>query len=98
MPGKDLLRDGRDLAPAAFDSCDAPDPFSLNLLERAAVCLELRFLSAQRLPAPDDDVDVLRIEFNAVADALGQFRGRQRCAGTQKRLVHQFAAAEMIQD
>ena len=43
-------------------------------------------------------VDVLRIQLDAEADALGQFRGRQRGAAAEERIVNQFAALEVVQD
>ena len=52
------------------------------------------FLPAERLPALDDHIHVLRIQFHAAADALGQFRGGQRGAAAEERLVDQLAALE----
>ena len=71
---------------------------SRDLLERSAVAVERGFLARQRLPALDHDVHVLRIQLDSAADALGEFRGRQRRAAAQERLVHQFAALGVVQD
>ena len=71
----------------------------------SAICSNVRpspssvaSLPLQFLPALDDDVNVLRIELDAVADALGEFGGGQRGAAAQERLVHQLAPLGVVQD
>jgi hypothetical protein len=51
-----------------------------------------RLLAAQRLPALHNYIHVFRVEFDPAADALRQFRGRQRGAAAQERLVNQLPA------
>ena len=53
--------------------------------------LERGLLAGQRLPALHDDIHVLRIQLDAVADALGQFRRRERRSRSEERLVNQLA-------
>src|SRR5271166_585508 len=52
--------------------------FRFQLSERAAIAFERRLFSAQSLPAEDDDIRILRIQFAAIANSLGQLRGGQR--------------------
>src|ERR1700680_2879076 len=50
-------------------------PFELHLLKvLAVVTIQGGQLACQVLPARDDDIDVLGIKLQPVADALGQFR------------------------
>src|ERR1022692_18792 len=58
-----------------------------DLFERATVALQDRFSARQTLIAFDHDVDILRIELNSVANALGDFRGGQRGATAQEWVV-----------
>ena len=62
------------------------------------VVIESGFLARQCLPALNDDVDVLRIQFDSITDALGQFGGRKRRARTEEWIVNQFAEPEVIQN
>jgi hypothetical protein len=39
------------------------------------------------LPALDDDIHILRVQLDAQAGALCEFRGRQRSAAAQEGLV-----------
>src|ERR1035438_6534983 len=87
MAGPELGFDGGDLLAAAVDSCGRLPAFLGDLLERAPVAVEDRLLARQRLPAFDHDVNVLRVQLEAQADALGQFGRGERCAATQKRIV-----------
>jgi hypothetical protein len=58
-----------------------------DLFEREAVAVERGLLVAQRLPALDRHVRVLRIQFHAAADALGEFRGGKAGTLSSPRLV-----------
>jgi len=71
VPGKDQRFYFRDLAVAAGDSCRDLQTFGFHLLERPAIAIERCFSAREPLPSLDDDIDVLRIELQPVADALG---------------------------
>src|SRR5260370_32197499 len=49
--------------------------FPGNLAQRSPVAVQRRFLAGERLPPLPYDVNVLRIQLDAVADALRQFVG-----------------------
>ncbi len=71
VPGPQLGLDGCDLLLASVDSCRALPAFLGEFLERAPVAVESRLLAGQRLPALHDDINVLRVQFDADARALG---------------------------
>jgi len=81
MPGTDQRFDLRDLAAATRDSCCDSQPRVLDRLECLAAGAERRLLAREILPALNDDIDILRIELDSVADALGLFGGDQ-CGAT----------------
>ena len=56
------------------------------------------FSARQPLPPLDNDVNVLRIELQSAADALGQFSRGERGAAAKKWLVDQVAKLGVIQD
>jgi hypothetical protein len=56
-----------------------------------------RLLGQFRVPLANH-VHVLRIEFHAVADALGQVSGGERRATPQEGLINHFAALGVIQN
>src|ERR1035437_6121024 len=88
VAGADLGFDLSHLPAAARDSC-CPDPAFLgDLLESPPVDIEAGFLAGQRLPALDHYVNVFGIQFDAAADALGEFGGGQRRTAAQEWLVH----------
>ena len=91
MAGPDLRFDSRDLPAAAGDSCGTLPPFRRDCFEGPPIAIERGLLVAQRLPALHCYVNVLRVQFNAQADAFGQFGGRECGARSQERLVDQFA-------
>src|SRR6516162_7301224 len=76
MPGPDLGFDDRNLLAATRDSCHLP--LADDLLECAAVTVELGFLTAERLPPLHDHVHILGVQLDAVADPLSEFRGSER--------------------
>src|ERR1039458_7213067 len=98
MPGPDQSFDFRDLAAAPRNSCRDSHPRVLDSLECLAAGAERRLLARQVLPALDDDIDILWIEFDSVADALGLFGGDQCRATPEKRIVHRLAAFRVIQN
>ncbi len=65
--------------------------------KRAAVALQGGLAARHALPPFDDHIDVLGVQFDAPADALGDFRGGERGAAAQERLVHRFAALRVVQ-
>src|ERR1035437_8406773 len=98
IPGADFGFDLSPLPAAASDSRGYLPAFLSDLLERPPVAVERGFPAGQRLPALDHYVHVFGIQFDAAADALGQFGGGQRRAAAQEWLVHQFAALQVIED
>src|SRR5207253_1945827 len=87
-----------DLAAASRDSCDDPQPLSLDLGERAAIRVELRLAPTEILPALNDAIHVFGIKLDAVADALAHFRGDERRSRAQERVVHNGSALGVIED
>ena len=65
-----LRFDGCDFAAATFHSRRDSNPLGFDFLEGPAIAVERRLLARERLPALDHDIDVLRVQFDAVADAL----------------------------
>ena len=59
---------------------------------------ERGLFAGEILPANDSHVHVPRIDLDAAADALGEFGGHHRCAGTEERIVNRRAAFRVIQD
>src|ERR1035441_7537642 len=90
--------DFRDLLVAASNSYCASPAFLGDHLERSPIALQRGVLAGQGLPALDNDVNVLRVEFQPVADALGEFGGSERGTRSEEGLVHQLAALQMVQD
>jgi hypothetical protein len=84
MAGTELRLDFRDLAVAARDSCGLRPALFCHLIKRAAVSLESGLLATQLLPPLHDDIYVLRVQLEAVAKALRQFRGRE-CSPAAKK-------------
>ena len=97
MAGPDLIFDGGDLAPAAVDSCGHPLTLFSNLIERAAVAFQYRLLAAQFLPPLHHHVHILRVQLDAVADALGEFRSGQGRPRSEEWLVNGLATLRVIQ-
>ena len=60
--------------------------------------LESCLLARQLLPALHDHVGILRVQFDAVTNALRDFSCGQRGATSQERLVNQFAAIGVVED
>ena len=50
------------------------------------------------LPAFDDHIDILWIEFQPVAHAPGHLGGDERCSAAQERIVDEFAPLRVIQN
>jgi hypothetical protein len=71
MAGPEQLFDFRNLPAAALRSL--LPPFHCDFIERAPVTLKGRLLAGEILPALDDDIHVLGVQFHAAADALGKF-------------------------
>src|SRR5262249_27290178 len=79
-------------------SCCCSRPFLRDLIQRAPVALECRLLPRQALPPLHDDIDVFRIQLEAVADALGYLRGGERRPAAEEWVVNEFATPEVVQD
>src|SRR5579864_8976050 len=97
MAGAHLSFDLRDLLAAAVDSRLFLSAVLSDLFEGAPVSVELGLLSAQGLPALDDDVGVLGIKLDFAADTLGYFGGRERGPASQEGIVNQLAALGVVQ-
>ena len=92
MSGQDQRFYFRDLAVAAGDSCRDPHTFGFHLFERPPISIERCFQAREPLPSLDDNIDVLRIELQSVADALRQLRcGERRARCQEMDLEDQFA-------
>src|SRR5579862_1630465 len=85
-----------DFACALFCSCECLDPLGPDLLEGTTIPVTGSLLAGQRLPAQDRDIDILWIKLQAVADAVGQFRRRERGPAPQERLIDQLATASVV--
>src|SRR5216683_7463810 len=57
-----------------------------------------RLLTGERLPAPDDHVDVERGELDAVAASPGALRGDHRGTATQEAVDHDVTASRAVHD
>jgi multidrug efflux system membrane fusion protein len=73
MPSPDLRFDFRDFVPATSQSSRCSFSFLADLGECPAVPVQNSVLAADLLPALHDNIDVLGIELDAVADPLGEF-------------------------
>jgi len=62
------------------DSCRFLPALYGDVIEDPPVSIEHCFLATQRLPALDDHIDVLRIQFEAITDTFGQFCSGQHSA------------------
>src|SRR5579862_3506552 len=98
MATADPKLDIRNFPAAALDSRGILAALLGDLLERPPIPIERRFLAGQLLPALDDHIDVLRIQLDAVADALGYLRGSECGPAAKKRLVNQLATLGVVQD
>jgi hypothetical protein len=96
MPTSDQPFDFRNLPAATCDSCRLLPASRRDLIEGPTIAIELGFLSAQLLPPLHDYVNVLCVQLEAAADALGQLGGSQRGAAAQEWLINQFSAFGVI--
>jgi hypothetical protein len=72
----ELRLDDRNLLAAARDSCRHSLAFLSDLFECPPVAVQRGLLVRQRLKPLHDNIDVFRIQLDAHANALRQFRGR----------------------
>src|SRR5215471_18623988 len=93
-----FLLDGRELPAAAVDSCGDVEPLCRQFLERPFVALEHGLLSTELLPSADDDVAVLRLQFNQPRLAPGLLARDERRAGTAEGIKHSVAALAAVPD
>src|SRR4051794_9901942 len=96
MPSPNLGFDHRNLPAASLDSCDDSQPLGFDLRERGAADAECSGLARKVLPALDYNIGVLRIEFQSVTGALGQFCCDQGSARAQEGIVDDSAALGVI--
>ena len=68
--------------PTTLDSHSLLHPFLGDLLERPPIAVKRGMLTGQLLPARDDDIDVLGIKLQPVANSLCQFSSGERGTGT----------------
>ena len=71
-------------------------PFGFALLDCLSIAVERRLLAGLLLPALHDNVDIFRIEFDAVADPLCELSGSERHAAAEKRVMNEFATPKVI--
>src|SRR5437588_12390425 len=98
VAGPQLRFDFRDLLTAASDSRALLLARVRNLFEGPTIAFESRFLPAQGLPALNNDVHVLRIQFYPTARPFGDFGCGERRATTEERFVDDCPAFNMVQD
>src|SRR5262249_2429011 len=68
------------------------------LLERAAVTFESRLLVGLLLPAEYRHIDVLRVDVEPVANSFRLFRGDQRTARPEERVIYSVIALGVVKD
>src|SRR5690349_13732644 len=54
--------------------------------------------SCEALPAPDNEIDTSRVEFETVADPAAHFGGDQARAGAEKRIIDRLAGPAVVGD
>src|SRR5436309_3195829 len=67
-----------------------------DLVESAAVTVECGFLAGLLLPPQNSDVNVSRVDIQAVADAPGLVSGDQRTPRPEKRIVDNVATLGVV--
>src|SRR5271163_2362589 len=72
-------------------------PFSA-FVKRLAGSLMGGVAASEALPAQYDDIDIGRVEFEAVADAAAHFGGDQARAGAEKRIIDRLAWPAVVGD
>jgi hypothetical protein len=97
MAGTDLSFDIRYLPAATLDSFGRLS-LSSEFLKCPTIGVEFGFLAAECLPTLHDHVYVLRVQLEPKANTLGQFRGRQRRATSQERIVRRWNAHAGLTD
>ncbi len=96
MAGPDQRFDFRDLAAATVHSrCDS-QPRVLDLRERLAA--ERCLLAHEVLPALNDDVHILRIQFDSVTGTSRQLSRDERGPAAEKWIIDRLSTLSVIQD
>src|SRR5215831_17941905 len=78
--------------------CARVAPLCLNDLEGVAFRIQPRLLSRGRLPPPQNNIYVTRIDLQAITDAAGGLRCQQCGARSQKRIIDGFADLGVVAD
>ena len=86
MPIADLIFDDRDLLLAASDSCGGPLTFFRNFIERTPVPVKRGLLPRVLLPALDNTVRILGIDFHEPRLTPAALTRDQGTSGTPKQV------------
>src|SRR5258708_1104775 len=71
---------------------------SSDLRECSAIAFKGCLLAGEVLPPENGQFNVLRIDVHAVANALGDLGGDERCSTSQEGIVHGLASDGMVLD
>jgi hypothetical protein len=85
MTWRNLRLDVRDFLAATPDSCRDSQPRRFDLFECPPVALQRGVSTAEVLPALDDDVAILRVDLQPVADPPVGLGRRQGCTAAEER-------------
>src|SRR5258708_4081632 len=98
MARAEFCLDGRDFPAALLDSLRLPPTLLSDLIEGTSIALQRRLLSREALPARHDHVHILGVQLEAITNALGGFRRRQRCAAAEERIVNYLPTFRVVQN
>src|SRR5580704_1740138 len=98
MPASQQYFDLRNLAAATCDSRNLLQSLAGNFVKRPPVAIEYGLLPGVLLPAADNNVDVLRVELNAVTDAPRLLGGNQRGSTSEEAIVNRLARQCVVEN
>ena len=87
----------RDLAVAAIDSCRCRLRSAIPLAERRPTCFVHGSLAGVLLPAPNDHVGVLRVQFHQPCFSRASFAGNQRRSRAAEEVSYNIAGLAAIE-